>query len=319
MRRLWPVVLLAGCGYVGDPLPPALRIPKAVTDLSARQIGPEIEVRFTLPELTTEGLPVQPGTVDLRIGENPAPPFSAEAWLGRAKGLEAKWPNPPARAVVQRIPAGDWADQDVVLGVRLTSPKGRASGLSNLVSLRVVPSLRPPGNLTAAATAEGIRLHWTAREGEKYRILRGKEAVREVAQSEYLDQFIDFGKQYSYQLVTLVETGDTRAESLPSVSVVVDYQDRFAPGVPTGLTAIAGAASVEIAWDRNTESDLAGYRVYRADGDGEFRPIGELVNLPAYSDRTAAKGTRYRYFVTAVDRTGNESPRQPEPAVADLP
>ena len=43
MRR-WLVAaaaaaLLAGCGYIGDPLPPLLNIPARVTDLTAVQRG----------------------------------------------------------------------------------------------------------------------------------------------------------------------------------------------------------------------------------------------------------------------------------------
>ncbi|MBK7930282.1 MAG: hypothetical protein IPJ98_23240 [Bryobacterales bacterium] len=47
-------LLLAACGYVGDPLPPSLHIPVAVTDLRAEQKVDHLQVRFTLPELTTD-------------------------------------------------------------------------------------------------------------------------------------------------------------------------------------------------------------------------------------------------------------------------
>ena len=53
--------------------------------------------------------------------------------------------------------------------------------------------------------------------------------------------------------------------------------DTFPPAVPVGLMAVAGVNSIELAWQRNTEDDFAGYQVYRStDGrrDGENRGAG---------------------------------------------
>ena len=44
--------------------------------------------------------------------------------------------------------------------------------------------------------------------------------------------------------------------------------DTFPPAVPSDLRLSAAPNSIELAWDRNSESDLAGYRIYRALGDG---------------------------------------------------
>ena len=68
------VFALAGCGYPGEPLPPALNRPNRVVDLSAVERGEKIVIHFTLPAKTTEGLPVkQNPDIELRLGpqENP--------------------------------------------------------------------------------------------------------------------------------------------------------------------------------------------------------------------------------------------------------
>ena len=72
---------------------------------------------------------------------------------------------------------------------------------------------------------------------------------------------------------------------------------------------LAGTGSIELSWDSNTESDLKGYAVYRAAGDGDFERTGELVAAPSFSDRRVESGKRYRYLVTALDLRGNESTR----------
>ena len=52
-------LFLAGCGHVGDPMPPALHIPAPVSDLAAVERGDRIIVQFTVPELTTDGMVIK--------------------------------------------------------------------------------------------------------------------------------------------------------------------------------------------------------------------------------------------------------------------
>ena len=80
------------------------------------------------------------------------------------------------------------------------------------------------------------------------------------------------------------------------------------PAPPAGLNAATAPNSIEISWEGNTEPDLAGYRVYRSTGAGPFEKIGDLV-VPSYSDRAVEHGKTYRYAVSAIDKSGNESAR----------
>ena len=92
--------------------------------------------------------------------------------------------------------------------------------------------------------------------------------------------------------------------------------DEFPPAAPAGLTAVPTTTSIELAWDRDTEPDLAGYRVYRAAPGGEFEKIGETAEAPSYSDKQVESGKQYRYAVSAFDKAGNESKRSVEIVVA---
>jgi fibronectin type 3 domain-containing protein len=99
------------------------------------------------------------------------------------------------------------------------------------------------------------------------------------------------------------------AESDLSEEAVIKPVDTFPPAAPAGLHATIGPASIELSWDPNGESDVAGYRVYRSAGGGAFGKIADVGIAPSYSDRTVKKDTAYRYQVSAVDRAGNESTR----------
>src|SRR5690349_12297266 len=130
--------VLAGCGYVGEPLYPALNIPTKVTDLSAVERGNNIDVAFTIPPLTTEGLAVKTiGSIDLRVGpKSGTNGFQAEQWAASAKRIDVPAPEHPG-LVRAEIPIEGFVGQEVIVSVRLGNSKGRMSEWSNLAVVTV--------------------------------------------------------------------------------------------------------------------------------------------------------------------------------------
>ena len=85
------------------------------------------------------------------------------------------------------------------------------------------------------------------------------------------------------------------------------------PGAPSGLRVErSGVDRIEIAWDAVSSPGLAGYRVYRGPNDLST-PIAlsaiPLRRIPLYEDGGLAALTAYRYQVSAIDSSGNESVR----------
>ncbi|MFN3649693.1 MAG: carboxypeptidase regulatory-like domain-containing protein [Armatimonadota bacterium] len=85
--------------------------------------------------------------------------------------------------------------------------------------------------------------------------------------------------------------------------------DTTPPAVPQGLKVTASDARADLSWTANTESDLAGYHVYRSlSQTGTYtRQTSAALASPAYSQTGLTNGTTYWYRVSAVDRAGNES------------
>ena len=81
-----------------------------------------------------------------------------------------------------------------------------------------------------------------------------------------------------------------------------------APAVPTGLKAQRQSASVALSWDANTEDDLVGYMVLRADAaTGEWNTIARKVKTNTFIDNNSVQGHTYYYAVKAIDYSDNMS------------
>ncbi len=305
------MLLLAGCGYVGEPQYPALNISKPVNNLGVVERGDKLDVTFTVPPLTTEGLVVKSVSgVDLRVGPS-AGLFNAATWAESATRIEVKPPEKLGLVQVM-VKVDKFVGQDVIVAVRLANRKNRVSEWSNRVTLHVEKPLSQPTNLVAAGSPNGVRVTWNAPgNAAGFRVFRASEAepqplpIATPAASEYLDNTAVYGKKYQYY----VETVDAATVSEPAGPAAITYIDTFAPAVPAGFTATAGVDSIELTWERNTETDFRGYRIYRALGSRPFERIADLVEAPNYTDRKVMPGTRYRYAVSSMDQTGNESER----------
>jgi hypothetical protein len=139
--------------------------------------------------------------------------------------------------------------------------------------------------------------------------------------TEALDASAKIGGRYRYQARAVsLAPGKGRREGPPSAPVDVSFLDRFAPGPPALVTLDLSPSeteggrvwSVRIAWSPPIDSDVAGYKVYRAEGDGGFVLVAGLPATAAgWEDKTVAAGRRYRYSVTAIDGAdpANESAR----------
>ncbi len=302
--------LLTSCGYVGDPLPPLANVPAAVTDLAAIQRGSKIIVQFTVPTRTTEQQPIPPPlTLDLRAGT--ADQFNADEWAAAAH----QYPAPPLNGPVARyeIPAADFTGKEVILGVR-SATGHKQSMWSNWVTVPVVPAPPIPASLSATSVAQGVHLTWQG-SAPAYRVFRKSgdgayDLLANPTAAEWTDASAETGKEYKYLVQAVVPAGNGKqAESELSAELAVTPRDVVPPAAPQNLQGSTAPASIELTWDRNVESDLAGYRVYRALADGAFEKLADLAAIPSYSDRKAESGKTYRYQVTAFDQAGNESSR----------
>ena len=80
-----------------------------------------------------------------------------------------------------------------------------------------------------------------------------------------------------------------------------------------GMVTSTHAENAILTWDPNTESDLAGYRVYQrilpsVDFQQIFSGMPPVPNSPEHTVTGLQFGNTYNYIVTAFDQSGNEGP-----------
>lgn len=215
------------------------------------------------------------------------------------------------------------------------------------VTLQLYPVAQRLSSLDSSVTEQGIELKWAAptinSTGEplpsvrEYHVYRGEldPATATVAlvdplqakwktpllqlgaanTTDYRDSGFEYGKTYAYLVRTVIASPAGPLESSDSPLAIVTPKDTFPPAAPQNIVAAVqpgaapGSLGVELSWSINVESDLAGYRVYRSQQEGERGVLltPDLLPSPAYRDNSVQSGQRYWYTVTAVDRSGNES------------
>ena len=80
------------------------------------------------------------------------------------------------------------------------------------------------------------------------------------------------------------------------------------PQPPKNLTATAGDGYVELSWSPSSSSNLQGYRIYRGTSSGGESFYDAVPQTrTTYKNTNVNNGTTYYYYVTALDKNGNES------------
>jgi hypothetical protein len=73
------------------------------------------------------------------------------------------------------------------------------------------------------------------------------------------------------------------------------------------IASNALAAQATLAWDPNTESDLAGYRIHHGTTSGSYTVHTDVHNVTSYTVTGLTAGQTYYFAATAYDASGNES------------
>ena len=223
-----------------------------------------------------------------------------------------------------------YIDSQVVYGpnyvYRLTAVDSSANESRKSVSVIARPrdSTPPPAPLMVFSSAAGryVDVSWTkpvAKDLKGYHVFRGRNStdlIRIVRTPLRADstRFVDKGDgseglapgaTYFY--------GVSAIDSAHNESSVVIFPfrvpDKEPPGPPNdfrGKTTRIG--DIQLSWQASTSLDVVAYRVYQGDDSSSLRMISTVEGF-GFRDTSTSPGRLYVYQLSAIDSSGNESPK----------
>lgn len=162
----------------------------------------------------------------------------------------------------------------------------------------------PTGLTLVTNDGNQVEFQWTANTEADlsgyYVYKNGVKLANLLTVASFVDTAVIEKSTYAYTVTSVDDKGNESDQSSP---LEITIPDITSPAKPTGLAHFISGHDVTVQWNENTETDIAGYNVYRND----VKINTSLVGVPAYTDANLTEEMTYTYKVTAVDTAGNES------------
>jgi fibronectin type 3 domain-containing protein len=293
-------LLLSACGKEAPPLPPFIRIPEAVNDLTAAQSGHDLILTWTNPAKNIDG---SAATNLARVQ------IRSDGAIFATLNVSA-----PGQPQSHLIPAGSVVDARRTFTAVIETTQGKTSRVSNTASITPIEVPGRVRQLRAVVDQRRIVLDWEKplehpELADAYVVGRTDIPAESqtISGTRYEDDQYEPGKVLTYQVTAARRVGGNTILGVGPQSIPVTVEDTTPPQVPAGLDIVQSDTGAYLTWAPNSETDLAGYHVFRSDSaNGDFRPVSDrLVTTNAFFDPSSRSGQYYS--VSAVDEFGNES------------
>ncbi len=336
------VCVLASCGKRRPPLPPSENIPQRTELLSGVQRGTQVILSWPAPRRNASDESVQSiRRIDIyRLAEpvNAPLPLTEEEFGARATLIGSV----PYETIKEANDTLSYTDQlelsDPVrlrYSLRYVNATGQRAAFSNFLLVEPATRVSQPPVITGVESGEtNVRIRWqppvtnvdnsTPANVIGYNIYRLDRLQNEPAQTplnsnvitanEFADRTFTFGEEYVYVVRTVsLGVGDTpQVESLNSNAVPITPRDMFPPAAPGGISHASVPNRISLFFAANRERDVVGYNVWRSTDpelpkDRWTKLNRALLDRTTFQDDAVQSGTKYFYYLTAVDAAGNVS------------
>lgn len=314
MRRIFPIILISFfafyCGSKAPPVPPQIKKFARKPRLVLQQMGEKVYGLLILPRFFTSGEKVNYEKVEIKLRYK------------KEEKLVKILVQPSAREEFSFKLSKDLLSKKVraVAEIEIRGFK-KVKIKSDPFEVRLTP--QPPENLKFKIEEEKVILTWDSPEknwdGSSPAKVRGYRVYRQAGERKVLlteeplaltrfeDQDVEHNKKYLYFVTAIASLFPPYEESDFSKPLEVLYMDRFPPLPPEGFTVIFTGNFMLLRWEKSPSKDVIGYFVYRQTGTRVEKLTEKALKELEYEDHQIKKGQVYTYWVTAVDRAGNES------------
>lgn len=339
------LLLSLSCGKRKPPLPPVEKIPQKTEQLTGYQQGNNIILKWPTPKRNAPDSSLQSiRRMDIyRLAESTdAPlPLNEDEFSARSVLIGSVTYNDILQ-FKENIKYVDTIEQIKQLvrfryAVRYINSTGSSASFSNFLLIEPTINISTPPTITGKEESENIiDIKWSEPlqniDGSSPVNLLGFNIYRYSANSTtsvkqellplntkplnsnmFSDNNFKFGENYRYfiRAVSLGNDGNP-IESLDSNEISVSPKDTYPPSAPTAISLAASSGRISIFFPNNPEKDIAGYLIYRTTNQTltlkDWTKItSEIFTRTTFQDTNVTIGTRYFYYIIAVDSNGNIS------------
>ncbi|MCP9493708.1 MAG: hypothetical protein MSG64_04540 [Pyrinomonadaceae bacterium MAG19_C2-C3] len=348
-------LLPTACGKRRPPLPPFENVPQTPPLISGVQQGNQVVLSWLAPLRNAPDTSVQSiRRIDVyRIVEDLEDPLplTEEQFGQRASVIGsidyetlqlARESNQNNLTYVDTLAFGA-SPVRLRYAIRYVNASNQRAAFSNFLLLEPASRISLPPQLTELSESQNaISVRWTPPSSNVdgsvpinflgfnlYRLspTSGERVTRPlnsapITTTEFRDTTFRFDVPYTYIVRTIsLGTLGRQVESLNSNALSVTPRDVYPPSAPVSVSIAAAPNRLTLFYPANPEIDVTGYLIFRATDDKlppeQWTPLtDEPLNRTSYQDERVESGTRYFYFVVAVDAAGNRSP--PSETVSDI-
>ncbi len=307
------ILALVACGRKGNPRPKSLPTPATISDLRGDVRDGVLLISFTVPTKNRDGTPVK-DLAGFEFVKSCGPCGGAfESWKDVRLADKQGYTIRTGRLYVY--------DDDLVPGyvyeyrVYPYTSKGTRMDGSNFFAIKWQKPPGPPAGVTGEALDSKVVLSWQKADKLTYNVYRWDNNIypikpvnaAPVAGDTFTDSGLQNGKTYKYE-VRAVRTEGTFQFEGEGAHITLTPKDMTPPTPPTALKLEKKDDGVVISWQASPEADVAGYNVYKLVGEKPEKINTDLVAATQFFDPSPGINVRYvAYYVTAVDKSGNES------------
>jgi hypothetical protein len=315
------LLALIACGKKGPPMPRDLPVPGGISDLRTDVKDGVIFISFTVPKTNKDGSPVKDldgFRIQRSCGSCPGGlepfkdiHFSDKEGYTIRNGRLYTFDNEPQSGITYGYRAFSLLKNGVV---------GEGS---NIVPVTWKGTPPPPKKVMADEKDSTVVLSWEKEKGLSYNVYRYDGDTYPIfplngaplADPQFRETGLENGKQYNYEIRSVMMDGAVPYEGR-GTPIVATPRDTTPPNPPQDLVLVKKGAGVLLTWRASPELDFGGYNVYRI-AQGKTERINRIpIQEPSFVDANPGPGLKYvSYYVTSVDKSGNEGGKSREQVI----
>jgi fibronectin type 3 domain-containing protein len=302
----------ASCGKKGDPKPKGLSIPGMINNLTGEIKDGMLFLSFSPPSMNKDGSEPK----DLAG-------FKIFKACGSCMGTFEPFKDldlDSRKGFLIHDGKVFFYDDDLTGGFQYGykvypyTKKGTRGDPSNTFTIKWEKTPDPVKDVSVKENDQKVEISWQKEEGFLYNVYRYNDGVYPlfplnkipITTPYFLDTGLENDKTYAYEVRKIQVKEGVKREG-EGVKIAATPRDLSPPATPAEVKAEKKEGGAFLTWKENEEGDSAGYNIFRISSGKAEKLNKEPLKKNMYLDKNIPDNRYVSYYVTSLDKAGNES------------